>query len=215
MSIRAVFLDIGETLFNEGRLWAQWADWIGVPQHTMLALLGAVIERREPHGRVFELLRPGFDAPRERAARRAAGLPSDVVVASDAYPDAAECLRELRRRGYRVGVAANQPVAAEDAVRGLGVPLDVVATSGRWGVAKPNPEFFRRIVEAAGVPAEQIAYVGDRVDNDVLPALAIGMRAVFVRRGPWGVVHAAWPEAALADLRLEGLAELPDALEAL
>lgn len=215
MSIRAVFLDIGETLFNESRLWEQWADWIGVPHHTMLALLGAVIERREPHGRVFDLLRPGFDALRERAARRAAGLPSDVVVASDAYPDAAECLRELRRRGYRVGVAANQPVAAEDAVRGLGVPLDVVATSGGWGVAKPDPEFFRRIVEVASVPPEQIAYVGDRVDNDVLPALAIGMRAVFVRRGPWGVVHAAWPEAALADLRLEGLAELPDALEAL
>lgn len=215
MSIRAVFLDIGETLFNEARLWEQWADWLGVPHHTVFALLGALIERRESHAHVFDLLQPGFDPARARAERAAAGLPTDVVVASDAYPDAAECLRELRRRGYIVGVAANQPLAAEDAVRELGIPVDVVATSGRWGVAKPDPEFFRRIVAAAGVAPEQIAYVGDRVDNDVLPAQAAGMRAVFVRRGPWGVVHAGWPEAARADLRLDGLAELPDALETL
>ncbi|HET9983717.1 MAG TPA: HAD family hydrolase [Longimicrobiales bacterium] len=215
MSIRAVFLDIGETLFNEARLWEQWADWLGVPHHTVFALLGALIERRESHAHVFDLLQPGFDPARARAERAAAGLPTDVVVASDVYPDAVECLRELRRRGYFVGIAANQPLAAEDAVRGLGIPVDVVATSGRWGVAKPDPAFFRRIVEAAGVPPAQIAYVGDRVDNDVLPALAAGMRAVFVRRGPWGIVHAGWPEVARADLRLDGLAELPDALETL
>ena len=41
------------------------------------------------------------------------------------------------------------------------------------------------------------------------------MVAVFVRRGPWGIVHARRPELARAHLRLETLAELPDALRAL
>jgi len=38
------------------------------------------------------------------------------------------------------------------------------------------------------------------------------MIGVFVRRGPWGVIHAGWPEAARASLRLENLEELPEAL---
>jgi FMN phosphatase YigB (HAD superfamily) len=35
----------------------------------------------------------------------------------------------------------------------------------------------------------EVAYVGDRVDNDVLPALAAGLVAVHVRRGPWGLLQ--------------------------
>jgi hypothetical protein len=41
------------------------------------------------------------------------------------------------------------------------------------------------------------------------------MVAVFVRRGPWGVLHADRPEASAARLRVDTLAELPDALETL
>lgn len=50
--------------------------------------------------------------------------------------------------------------------------------------------------------------VGDRIDNDVLPALAAGLQAVFIRRGPWGVVQSAWPEAAQVPLTISSLEEL-------
>ena len=66
------------------------------------------------------------------------------------------------------------------------------------------------MVEAAGEPAHRIAYVGDRLDNDVLPARAAGMVAVFLRRGPWGFMHAEQPEIAQAHLRLDSLAALPE-----
>jgi FMN phosphatase YigB (HAD superfamily) len=65
------------------------------------------------------------------------------------------------------------------------------------------------------VPADQIAYVGDRLDNDVLPSLAAGMTAVFVRRGPWGWMHAERAEIEQAHIRLESLLDLPDRLAAL
>lgn len=55
---------------------------------------------------------------------------------------------------------------------------------------------------------EQVAYVGDRLDNDVFPAKAAGMFAVFIRRGPWGYLHARGGEAACADARIDSLAEL-------
>ena len=97
----------------------------------------------------------------------------------------------------------------------LGLPADVIASSAGWGVAKPAGEFFAKVVEAAGVPAHRIAYVGDRLDNDVLPARAAGMVAVFLRRGPWGWMHAERPEIDQAHLRLDSLATLPEALAAL
>ncbi len=60
--------------------------------------------------------------------------------------------------------------------------------------------------------ADEVAYVGDRVDNDVLPAAAAGLVAVHVRRGPWGRLQ---PTPREATLGLDDLASLPEALASL
>lgn len=212
MRIQAIFFDVGETLVDETRQWSAWADWLGVPRLTFFAILGGVIERGEHHRRVFETVRPGMDLERERARRARAGVP-DGFGPDDLYPDALPCLRALRPAGYTLGLAGNQPRDAERTLRAMDIPVDVVASSEAWGVEKPSPEFFRRVVEAsrAGEPG-RVAYVGDRLDNDVLPALDAGLVAVFLRRGPWGYLHASRPEAERAHIRLDGLADLPAAL---
>ncbi|QUD88667.1 HAD family hydrolase [Phenylobacterium montanum] len=210
MPITAVVFDVGETLVDETRHWGEWADWMGVPHLTLFAALGAVIARGQHHRQVFQLLRPGFDVEAAEASRLAAGwryrfLPGDF------YPDALPCLAALRAGGLRIGLAGNQPEAAEEALHEAGVQADFIASSARWGVEKPSPAFFDKVIEAAGRPAGEIAYVGDRLDNDVLPARAAGLAAVFLRRGPWGLLHALGPEAAQADIQLEsldGLAEI-------
>src|SRR5512147_863987 len=102
MKIEAVFFDVGETLIDETRQWGEWADWLGVTRLTFFAALGAVIERGEHHRQVFEIVRPGIDLARERAARAAAGGAA-WIEAGDLYPDALPCLHELRARGYRIG----------------------------------------------------------------------------------------------------------------
>lgn len=123
--------------------------------------------------------------------------------------------RALREAGYRVGIVANQPHGIVEQLEALDLRLDVIASSASLGVAKPDPAFFARIVELCDAPAATIAYVGDRIDNDILPAQAAGMRAVFIRRGPWGYIQARWPEAAQARHRIDSLAELPPLLAAL
>jgi HAD superfamily hydrolase (TIGR01549 family) len=213
MAIQTVFFDIGETLVDETRQWGAWADWLGIPRLTFFAVLGGVVERGEHHRRVFELLRPGIDLERERAARAAKGY-SEHFDRSDFYPDAIPCLETLRRLGYRIGLAGNQPEGVEQLLGAMNLPVDLIASSAGWGVEKPSPEFFARVAQLAGAPPANIAYVGDRVDNDVAPAAAAGMLAVFLRRGPWGYLQARHPDAARAHIRLDSLAALPQALEA-
>jgi FMN phosphatase YigB (HAD superfamily) len=211
--IRAVIFDVGETLVDETRAWGEWADWLGVPRLTFFAALGGVVERGLQHRRVFAEVRPGIDLEAERARRLRAGPPPDRIGRADLYPDARPCLEALRARGFWLALAGNQPANAERDLLGLGLPVERVLCSGALGAEKPSPEFFARLVSAAARPAREIAYVGDRLDNDVLPAIAAGMRGIFLRRGPWGIAHARRPEATRADARIDSLDALPAALD--
>ena len=95
------------------------------------------------------------------------------------------------------------------------VLVDVVGMSADWGLHKPDPAFFERVARELELPPEAIAYVGDRVDNDVRPAKAAGMTAVFLRRGPWGWIQAGREDPPDADVVVDSLAALPEALRAL
>lgn len=214
MPIRAVCFDVGETLIDETRHWIGWADFLGVPAMTLFTAIGVTMERGQSLRRVFEIFKPGMDPGMARKLRVAQGWTYDFI-AQDLYPDAIPCMTALRERGYKVLIAGNQPIESEAALARLDVPADLIASSGGWGVSKPDPRFFDKVIEVAGEPAEFIAYVGDRLDNDVLPSLAAGMAAVFVRRGPWGWMHAELPEIERAHIRLDSLLDLPDRIAAL
>jgi HAD superfamily hydrolase (TIGR01662 family) len=175
---------------------------------------GAVIERGGDHRDPFEIFGPGLDLGEEVVKREAAGFP-DRITADDLYPDAADCLRALRDAGYRIGVVGNQPARAGATLADLGLPIDLLATSSTWGVHKPDPRFFERIATELDLPPSEIAYVGDRVDNDVRPAAAAGMRAIFLRRGPWAWIQAPADDPPEAALTISSLTELPAALAAL
>jgi HAD superfamily hydrolase (TIGR01549 family) len=214
MAIRAVFFDVGETLVNESRLWDGWAAYLGVPSEEFRAAIDDVVARGEDYSCVFDRFRPGFDLVAVRRERTARG---DLyrLEAGDLYPDALACLKRLRELGYVVGIVGNQPREAEEALRHVGFVADHIASSTGWGVAKPSPLFFARVSNTAKLPPSAIAYVGDGLDNDVIPARNAGMVAVFVERGPWGHAHAKWPEVAQADVVLKSLDELPDKLVSL
>ena len=194
-AIRAVVLDVGETLVDETREWGVRAGRAGIPRLTLFGVLGGLVERGEHHRRVWEVLGVPEPEPVEREL-------------SDLYPDALPCLAELRAAGLRVAVAGNMP-AVHEAL--LAPYVDAAGSSARWEVAKPSPAFFARVLDLAGQPPERVAYVGDRVDNDVLPAKAAGMLAVHVRRGPWGYLQ----DPAAADVRIASLRELLPALRRL
>lgn len=59
--IYAVVFDVGETLVDETREYGTWADWLGVPRHTLSSVFGAVIALGADYREAFQYFRPGFD----------------------------------------------------------------------------------------------------------------------------------------------------------
>ena len=212
--VQAVVFDVGETLADETRAWGVWADHFGIPRLTFFAALGQIVAEGRSHRDVFELFAPGIDIAAEARPLGVAGL-SDLVSLDDLYPDALPCLHALAADGYRLAIAGNQPAPAADVLAGMAVDFEFIGTSAGWGIEKPKPAFFERIARELDLPPAGVAYVGDRVDNDVIPAKRAGMTAVFVRRGPWGWIQAGRTHPPDADLVIETLADLPEALRSL
>jgi HAD superfamily hydrolase (TIGR01509 family) len=191
VAVRVVVFDVGETLVDETGMWTRVAEAAGVTPFTLMAALGATIALGRRHDDVWRLL--GIDRP------------AGTWTMDDWYPDARACISRLRSGGYRVCAGGNTPSFVEDDLR---AEFDAVGSSESWGVQKPDPAFFARVVELAGAQPGKIAYVGDRVDNDVAPAIAAGMVGVHIRRGPWGHLQEPPAEA----IRIDSLDELPAAL---
>ncbi|WP_043487052.1 MULTISPECIES: HAD family hydrolase [Streptomyces] len=205
--IRTVVLDIGETLIRDDRVWGAWADWLGIPRHTLSALVGAVVAQGRDNAEALRLIRPDIDIAAERAAMEAAGVGEDLDE-SDLYPDVRPALAALREAGIRVIIAGNQTARAGVLLRDLKLPVDEIATSGEWGIAKPDPRFFARVLDLAGTAPSETMYVGDHPANDTQPAKTAGLRSAHLRRGPWGHLWSGTAEAAAADWQIDSLLDL-------
>jgi FMN phosphatase YigB (HAD superfamily) len=119
--------DLGETLVDETGTWTRHAARLDVPTFTLFALLGASIEHGGDHRQVFDYL--GVDRTDYLAGVDARNDPLDTFMADDLYPDAAPTLRALVDQGHTVGLAGNQPLAAEAAMARLALPVAFVASS--------------------------------------------------------------------------------------
>ena len=85
--------------------------------------------------------------------------------------------------------------------------IDIVLAPTEEGISKPNPEMFHRALIAANCWPDNAVMIGDRLDNDIVPAKRIGMKTVWVKQGLGGlanVVH----ENEKADYEVKNLSEL-------
>lgn len=100
------------------------------------------------------------------------------------YDDVLPTVRDLRRRGKRLGLISNWDVRLEQILRDLGLwaRFDCVTISAAVGVEKPDPEIFRHALRGCDCPAERALHVGDSEVDDVAGARGIGMRALWLRR---------------------------------
>jgi HAD superfamily hydrolase (TIGR01549 family) len=206
-----VVLDVGEVIIDETRVWTVWAGLLGVSPATLMAVLGAAVSQGGDHTDAFPHVAPNVDwveLEEEHELRYGGFRPEDV------YADVVPALTALRGAAIRVVLAGNQPARRAAQLRALDLPVDDLVTSDELGVEKPDAAFFAAVLDRLALDdPTRVLYVGDRVDNDMLPAAAAGMATCWVTRGPWGQLQEL-PDDVEPDLVLEGLGELPELLAA-
>ncbi len=92
------------------------------------------------------------------------------------YNDTAETLKILSTK-YKIGVIANQSLGTAKRLEKFAILqyIDLVVASAEEGVAKPDRRIFEIALSRAGCEPNQAVMIGDRIDNDILPAKKLGM----------------------------------------
>lgn len=103
------------------------------------------------------------------------------------FDDTKEVLETLHQK-YKIGLIANQQLGTKDRLVKYGIDkyIDLVVASTEEGVSKPNPKIFEIALERAECKPCDAIMIGDRTDNDIVPAKKMGMTTVWMKKGPWG-----------------------------
>ncbi|MGE5459893.1 MAG: HAD family hydrolase [Solirubrobacterales bacterium] len=220
MGLDVVFLDIGGVIYDD-RIYRR-AVLRGLRD------LGADVTDESYEAAYEELRRAQSASFRDALADRflPAGIGRGEVTKAIAshwanppdalHEDVRPCLDELTEAGYRLGVIANQPSEVLRAMMRdrLGGYFEFLGVSDELGLEKPDARIFAHALREIGAKPSACAMVGDRLDYDVRPAKAAGMRAVWLLRGEAPQEPTA-EQLAEPDAAIRTLAELPAVLEVL
>jgi HAD superfamily hydrolase (TIGR01509 family) len=218
--VEVVFLDVGGVVYDDATYFRAMLQGlrdlaVDVPEAEVRAVYDR--GRQAQAGSIRAALARRFLGDGEAgvaalagAARRHWTHPAEALL-----PDVLPCLAALDGR-FRLGVLANQPGPVRDALRrdGLAGYFTVWAVSEDVGHEKPDPRLFLHALAGAGVQPGRAVMVGNRLDMDVRPARAAGMRTVWVVRGE-APDHPTPEQLAEPDRWVAGLVELPAVLEEL
>jgi putative hydrolase of the HAD superfamily len=122
----------------------------------------------------------------------------------ETYPDTVKTLTELRDNGFKMGLISN--TKSDWAVRAILAKLniakffDVVVTSAALRVRKPRLDIFSRALAALDVKAAETVCVGDSLQADILGAKLAGIRAIYVSRASSDHPHYVVPNVTVKSL---------------
>ena len=204
-SVSWIFFDVGSTLVDEEAAY----------RHRVRDMIrGTPVTVEHYYEKRVQFAKAGYNG--DQKAIEFFGLTKTPWHSEDEvpFPDAAPTLEALKRRGFRLGVIANQEPGTKARLDawGLGRFFSVIAASAELGVAKPDREIFLRALELAGCEPEHAVMVGDRLDNDIRPAKELGMTTIRIRKG-LAVCMKPSCEAEIPDHTADCLAELPALLD--
>ena len=205
--LRAVFLDIGETVMRPN---PSWEDVYAIAFREFgvevdIGELNAALRRAYHHGGWG--MDGGFEPSEEASFQRAAAMDAAAIAELGLaplpepffrrlaelfmvtshwhiFPDAYTTLTALKERRLVVGAVSNWVWSLPELLHALDLVkrFDFIAASSRIGYDKPHPRIFEWALEQAGVEPAQVIHVGDHVDADVLGAAGVGIEGVLIDR---------------------------------
>jgi len=173
--IKWLFFDIGSTLVDETKVYDDIFHKIAIAanvseDYVKTQAIEFYKQNKRGHKEVMRLL--GVD------------YPEWTPQYEELYPDTKGCLRALEKK-YKLGIIANQIPGADKRLEAMGIRqyFDLIVTSAEEGVAKPDLRIFITALARAGCTPEQAVMIGDRIDNDIVPAKQMGMKTVWIKQG--------------------------------
>ena len=172
-----LFFDVGSTLVDEEEAY----------KHRLRDVAEAV---KEPFEKIYEMALKLYKENQKGDLKvmELYGLPRLKWHTEDEilYPDCKECLETFSKK-YKIGVIANQSLGTAERLEQHGILkyIDLVIASAEEGVHKPDRRIFEIALERAGCLPEHAVMIGDRLDNDIIPAKNMGMQTVWIRQGYW------------------------------
>lgn len=177
--IEWLFFDVGSTLINEEKAY----------EHRMRDMAESANKSYEE---IYELAINFYKENKkgDLEVTKLLGLPKQKWYFEDEvlYKETVSCLEQLSKK-YKIGVIANQELGTAERLQQHGILkyIDLVIASAEEGVAKPDPKIFEIALERSGCKAENAMMIGDRIDNDIVPAKKMGMKTIWIRQGFGGL----------------------------
>jgi REG-2-like HAD superfamily hydrolase len=226
-AVRAVFLDIGDTVMRPNPSWeAVYAiafREFGV--EVEIDALNTALRKAYHHGGWG--MEGGFEPNEETSFQRTVAIDAAAIaelglepmpeafyrhlaelfmVTSHwhVFPDAYPALEALRARRLTIGAVSNWVWNLPELLHALDLVrhFDFIAASARIGYEKPHPRIFEWALERAVTDADAVVHVGDHVDADVLGAQSVGIGAVLIdRRGRYAPEEVPDDVPVISDLR--------------
>ena len=174
--IKWIFFDVGSTLVDETKAY----------DHRAFDMIeGTDITFEEFDKKRKELAIQGYDG--NSAAINFFGLTKTPWHTEDEvlYRDAESVLKRLKASGYYLGIIANQEAGLSARLEKWGILecFDIIVSSSDVGISKPNVRIFEEAARRAKCLPEECMMVGDRLDNDIIPASSIGMKTMWIKNG--------------------------------
>ena len=205
LTVKWVFFDLGSTLIDETAA----ADARRIKE----MISGTGITEQAYREKRFEMIRKGRNGDLsaiEYFALTKKPWHSELEVP---YPDVAPTLAELKRRGHKLGVIANQNYGTKQRLKKWGLLpfFEMIAASAELGLAKPDPAIFEWALKQAACSPRNAVMVGDRMDNDMAPANRLGIHTIRLKRG-LGTYHEPQSDDEVPEYTVSTLAELLELL---
>jgi len=197
--IQWIFFDVGSTLVDESRAYEHRMKTIAKEanvsyEYVYQTALGFYKENKKGDLETIKLL--NVQKPKW-------SFEEEIL-----YCDTKMCLKKLSEN-YNIGVIANQSLGTEKRLKAFGILqyINLVIASAEEGVAKPDKRIFEIALKRAACMPQQAIMIGDRIDNDIIPAKALGMKTIWIKQG-FGKYWNKSTECEQADYEVHNLSEI-------
>lgn len=197
--IEWIFFDIGSTLIDESKAYElrfrEIAEMAGC-SYEKICQEALEFYKQNQKGDLEVAKKYGLTKPKwhKEAERLYEGVPQ---------------LLERLSKTYKIGIIANQSPGSKERLQKHGILqyIDLLVASAEEGVAKPDLKIFEIALERSGCLPRHAVMVGDRIDNDIVPARKMGMHTIWVKQG-FGKYWSIRKEEEMPELQVDKIMDL-------